>query len=105
VKTLFTAAVLAAGTLVSAAQACDLDLSQVRNRLHAHITCGHTVTEDGNLVLSPKDKSKTCTTQIKGVEQIDRNIYYVHTHCDVDKTLVFQLVGGDTLRITNAENY
>jgi hypothetical protein len=85
-----------------AQKTCDLHLEKAGQQVHAQITCGETVMADNTISISPR---RVCEFQLKGVEQIDHNFYYVHTFCGVESTLVFQLVGDDTIRVTNAENY
>jgi hypothetical protein len=104
-KLLFMTAMLLLAS--ASAHACDLQLEKALsvNKIHFRITCGEHILDDDYVRLTPKDKSKACIVRINGIEQIDRNLFYVHTHCDIDKTLVIRLEGNDTLEIRNAENY
>jgi hypothetical protein len=61
-------------------------------------------TDEGTLRVNSR-KPETCETFTDAIERVDRNVFLVHTHCGGQTTtLVFQLIGEDTLRITNAEN-
>lgn len=102
-KLLIAAALL---LLPASAQACDLSMELQDQLLHVVRQCAGLNEEHD---FSVHDRYG-CTTHITGIEQVDRVTYQVHyqdIQCEASKsgTLQFQLVGGDTLQIRDAENY
>jgi hypothetical protein len=103
-KLLLAAALLA---VPASAHACELFMEQQGQSVHVIIkACVEPF--DKWFTLSPKRK-ECGTTHIDRVERTDETTYLVYTtnQSCVPKleTLQFQIVGDDTLRITNVEGY
>lgn len=108
IKQLLLAAALLAGS--ASAHACELFMEQQGQSIHVVIKACVEPTEPFDKWLRLMPKRHECgTTHIDGVERTDETTYLVHTtnqSCVPKReTLMFQVVGGDTLRITNVEGY
>ena len=96
----------------TAASHCDLNMELVGQSLHiVRKACGP---DDDMGYFHVSSRTPNCSTHLTGIEQTDHVTYLVFfidsgTDCDgsthAQRALQFQLVGGDTLQITNTENY
>lgn len=95
-----------------ATPACNLSMELQGQSLHiVRKACGP---DDDMGYFHVSSRTPNCTTRLTGIEQTDHVTYLVFfidsgTDCDgsthSQRALQFQLVGGDTLQITNTENY
>jgi hypothetical protein len=90
---------------------CGLNVKMIGDpKLDAHAVCVDkdgkvTLDDDGDLVFSPKPEKCTKDSRITGVKRTDRNAYLVYMRCDYKPKSVLMQLLGDTLLITNTENY
>jgi hypothetical protein len=49
--------------------------------------------------------AQACKDHVNGVEKIDHNLYMVDVNCGTHKSMLQVELVGNTIRITNAENY
>ena len=90
---------------------CGLNVKMIGDRkLDMHAVCVDkngkvTLDDDGDLVFDPKPEKCTKDYHITGVKRTDRNAYLVFTRCDYKPKNVLMQLLGDTLLITNTENY
>jgi hypothetical protein len=90
---------------------CGLNVKMIGDRkLDTHATCvdkdGKVTLDDyGDLTFSPKPAKCQKDYHITGVKRTDRNAYLVYIRCDYKPKNVLMQVLGDTLLITNTENY
>jgi len=90
---------------------CGLNVKMIGDRkLDTHAVCVDkngkvTLDDDGDLVFNPKPEKCTKDYHITGVKQTDRNAYLVYIRCDYKPNNVLLQMLGDTLLITNTENY
>lgn len=101
-KLLLAAALIAAST---SAQACDLFMELRGQSLHV-VAKDCPAQYDQHLRIKSRDE---CVTHITGIEQVDYVTWLVHyqdLQCKITspRALVFQLIGDETLRITDADN-
>jgi hypothetical protein len=103
-----------AAPVSTSANACDLFMELAEQSLHVVRKCLGKDFDEGNLrVRGPRNNPK-CTSHVTRLERTDHVTYLVYyidsgsgTDCEnySERALQFQLVGDDTLRITNTENY
>jgi hypothetical protein len=91
---------------------CGLNIKLVGDRkLDTNGTCVDkesgevTLKDDGSLTFGPKPGKCTHDYHITGVERIDRNSYIVYIRCDYKPNNAQIQLLGDTLLITNVEDY
>ena len=87
---------------------CTLSMEQQGQQIHVIIKGCDAAPFDDWMQLTPK-RHECGTTYIDAVERTDETTYLVYTtnqSCVPKReTLMFQVVGNDTLRITNVESY
>jgi hypothetical protein len=90
---------------------CGLNAKMIGDRkISTHAVCVDkngkvTLDNDGDLIFSPKPTKCTKDYHITRVERADRNAYLVFIRCDYKPKNVLMQMLGDTLLITNTENW
>ena len=90
---------------------CGLNAKMIGDRkISTHVVCVDkngkvTLDDDGDLEFSPKPEKCTKDYHITGVKRTDRNAYLVYIRCDYKPGNVLIQFLGNTLLITNTENY
>ena len=90
---------------------CGLNAKMTGDRkISTHAVCVDkdgkvTLDGDGNLVFDPKPEQCTKDYHITGVKRTDRNAFLVSMRCDYKPKNVLMQLLGDTLLLTNTENW